>query len=60
MSITALVPHRRFKCTTTGDIYEGRFIECSGPFFYQTKPVIHMRGFQGWHYYNPKAVATAA
>lgn len=56
--VSALIPHHKFRCTTTGEVYEGTFIECSGPFSYM-KEKIYMRGFQGWRYYNPKAVAAA-
>lgn len=60
IAITGLIPHKRFRCTTTGAVYEGSFIETSGPFSYM-KDKINMKGFQGWRYYQPpKAHKVAA
>lgn len=53
IQIAGVVPHKRFKCTTTGTVYEGTFVECSGPFF-PLKQRIEMRGFQGWRYFDLK------
>ncbi len=41
----------QFTCETTGKEWTGRFIERSGPFHALDKP-IHMRGFQGWRYWQ--------
>lgn len=59
IAITALIANKRFRCTTTGEVYDGTFIECSGPFSYQKEP-IYMKGFQGWRYYNPRALTAVA
>jgi hypothetical protein len=40
-----------FRCETTGKVWQGRFIERSGPFWELVKQ-IPMRGFQGFRYWQ--------
>lgn len=42
--------NKKFKCTTTGKVWEGKFIERSGP-FHEIEP-IPMKGFRGFRYMN--------
>ena len=42
---------KEFKCTTTGKMWKGKFIERSGPFHYLVDK-IPMKGFQGYRYIN--------
>ena len=49
MLITGL-SEKRFECTTTGKIWNGKFIERSGP-LNRIDPV-PMKGFQGFRYFN--------
>ncbi len=42
---------KKFTCTTTGNEYNGKFIERSGPFHYIDRE-IPMKGFQGFRYFN--------
>ena len=42
---------KEFKCTTTGKMWKGKFIERSGPFHYLVDK-IPMKGFQGYRYLN--------
>lgn len=39
-----------FECTTTGNMWKGKFIERSGP-FHKIDP-IPMKGFQGFRYFK--------
>lgn len=39
-----------FTCTTTGRVWDGKFIQRSGP-FHNIEP-IPMKGFQGFRYFN--------
>ncbi len=48
MKITGM-SSKEFKCSTTGKLWKGNFIERSGPFNY-IEP-IPMKGFQGFRYY---------
>lgn len=41
---------KEFKCTTTGNVWKGKFIERSGK-FYEIEPIL-MKGFQGFRYYK--------
>lgn len=41
---------KEFKCTTTGKIWKGKFIERTGK-FHEVEP-IEMKGFQGFRYFN--------
>lgn len=41
---------KKFKCSTTGREWSGKFIERSGD-FYEIEP-IPMKGFQGFRYFN--------
>jgi len=41
---------KEFKCTTTGNIWKGKFIERTGK-FYKIDPIT-MKGFQGFRYFK--------
>lgn len=41
---------KKFTCSTTGKIWNGKFIERTGK-FHEIKP-IPMKGFQGYHYFS--------
>ena len=49
MAITGLT-EGQFKCTTTGKVWSGKFIERSGKFHKLDKP-IPMKGFRGFRYF---------
>lgn len=41
----------RFKCSTTGTIWEGKFIDRTGEF--HATNIAGQKGFQGWRYFHP-------
>lgn len=41
----------KFTCSTTGNTWDGNFIQRSGPFTYLEKPIPY-KGFQGFRYAN--------
>jgi len=43
--------NQSFKCTTTGKVWEGKFIQRSGPFHKLDLPVPYI-GFRGFRYIN--------
>lgn len=47
--IISKLSEKSFKCTTTGKVWAGKFIERTGKFFSLDCP-IKMRGFQGFRY----------
>ena len=48
--VCGFVEDSSFDCTTTGEHWQGNFIQRTGPFHALEKP-IEMKGFQGWRYY---------
>lgn len=42
---------KEFECTTTNQLWKGKFIERSGPFHYLVDK-LPMKGFQGFRYFN--------
>lgn len=44
---------KRFKCTTSGRVWDGKFIVRDGPFV-PCAVELPMKGFQGWRYFSEK------
>jgi hypothetical protein len=42
---------KEFTCSTTGQVWKGKFI-VRDPHFHKVSPTQSMKGFQGWRYYD--------
>ena len=49
MIISGVINNTNFKCTTTGENWEGKFIQRTGKFYYLNDKIPY-KGFQGWRY----------